>query len=217
MRRQTRCRGFTLIELLIVVAIIAILALIAVPNFLEAQARAKVSREKNDLRNLAVAIESYCVDNQSQYPPMTDRTGRYAYPSSVRFTWITTPVAYITSVQRDPFVTDLAESDKTLGNLEQKWVMDTYGYARPDTTCNGTYYEDWFVFGHAWRCHGAGPAGVNEWDQSGPNPGLPWSLDFPNYLYDPTNGTVSFGFVVRVGPCCPTKSRGHDDICRLTQ
>lgn len=36
-------RGFTLIELLIVVAIIAILAAI-VPNFLEAQVRAKVSR-----------------------------------------------------------------------------------------------------------------------------------------------------------------------------
>jgi len=54
--------GFTLIELLIVVAIIAILALIAVPNFLEAQARAKVSRAKTDIRTIYVAYQAYIVD-----------------------------------------------------------------------------------------------------------------------------------------------------------
>lgn len=60
-------KGFTLIELLIVVAIIAILAAIAVPNFLEAQVRAKVSRVKNDQRSMATGIETYYVDNNT-YP-----------------------------------------------------------------------------------------------------------------------------------------------------
>lgn len=38
--------GFTLIELLIVIAIILILIAIALPNFLEAQIRAKVTKAK---------------------------------------------------------------------------------------------------------------------------------------------------------------------------
>ncbi len=66
--------AFTLIELLIVVAIIAILAAIAVPNFLEAQTRAKVSRAKSDMRTLATALESYYVDNNNYVPssPVSD-------------------------------------------------------------------------------------------------------------------------------------------------
>jgi len=63
-------KGFTLIELLIVVAIIAILALIAVPNFLEAQTRSKVSRCKADMRSLATGMESYVLD-WNQYPRET--------------------------------------------------------------------------------------------------------------------------------------------------
>ncbi|MCD6386035.1 prepilin-type N-terminal cleavage/methylation domain-containing protein, partial [Candidatus Sumerlaeota bacterium] len=60
--------GFTLIELLIVVAIIAILALIAVPNFLEAQTRSKVAQVKANMRTVATGLESYFVDN-NHYPP----------------------------------------------------------------------------------------------------------------------------------------------------
>ena len=59
--------AFTLIELLIVVAIIAILAAIAVPNFLEAQTRSKVSRAMADQRSVVTALESYRVDF-NKYP-----------------------------------------------------------------------------------------------------------------------------------------------------
>ncbi|MDQ7842952.1 MAG: prepilin-type N-terminal cleavage/methylation domain-containing protein [Armatimonadota bacterium] len=66
-RRLRNERGFTLIELLIVVAIIAILAAILIPNFLRARAQSQVSASKGNMKNIATALESYFVDNGS-YP-----------------------------------------------------------------------------------------------------------------------------------------------------
>src|SRR2546428_2338705 len=71
LRRLHNERGFTLIELLIVVAIIAILAAILIPNFLRARAQAQVAATKGNLKNVATALESYFVDSASYPAPET--------------------------------------------------------------------------------------------------------------------------------------------------
>ncbi|MCA9426492.1 MAG: prepilin-type N-terminal cleavage/methylation domain-containing protein, partial [Candidatus Omnitrophica bacterium] len=90
--RTKSSRGFTLIELLIVIAIILILIAIALPNFLEAQIRAKVARAKADLRSYSTAMESYFLDFKM-----------YPHDSSQGNLELTTPIAYITNVPMDPF------------------------------------------------------------------------------------------------------------------
>lgn len=96
---SARCLAFTLIELLIVVAIIAILAAIAVPNFLEAQTRAKVSRVLSDLRTYDTAVETYRIDH-NKTPP----TYRLAGQTRTWMThYLTTPISYINTALPDPF------------------------------------------------------------------------------------------------------------------
>ena len=196
-------RAFTLIELLIVVAIIAILAAIAVPNFLEAQTRSKVSRVKSDMRALATALEAYCLDH-NDYPDTINGGDTYVQfmsPSGC----LTTPIAYIASADvRDPFTPE--HSNYTRG-LDWKatfwyasyqgvwagiqslwpgrrgWVMASYG---PDR------YQDnlaWYPF---WKNHP---------DHSASRFAHP-PRNYPHYidmLYDPTKGTRSWGDVGRAG------------------
>lgn len=64
-------KGFTLIELLIVVAIIAILAAIAIPNFLNARSKATLANVKADMKNISTALETYQAEF-SQYPANLD-------------------------------------------------------------------------------------------------------------------------------------------------
>jgi type IV pilus assembly protein PilA len=65
MIRDKRTSGFTLIELLIVVVIIGILAAIAIPKFANTKGKAYAAAMRSDLRNLAVAQESYLYDHST--------------------------------------------------------------------------------------------------------------------------------------------------------
>ncbi len=61
-------KGFTLIELMIVIAIIAILAAILIPNFIRARAEAQYSACVSNEKNVATALQMYSTDWNGVYP-----------------------------------------------------------------------------------------------------------------------------------------------------
>lgn len=222
-------KAFTLIELLIVVAIIAILAAIAVPNFLEAQTRSKVSRAQADMRSLAVGIEAFAVDNNK--PPSivapTSATGcagpdfncgpgllngpSVFYPDtagvSSRFIAITTPIAYISSVFRDPFINPAVRFSISCNGTAPFPEYDTYDFVdsytiHPDgpyplfSTGANAERAGGLSSGASWHIVSPGPDGENCF--GGGHVGQVAFHD-GGVDYDPTNGTLSRGDIVRIG------------------
>ncbi len=69
-------KGFTLVEIMIVVAIIALLAAIAIPNLLRAKISANDALAKSTLRSLSTASETYATASSGNYPAdMVSLTG----------------------------------------------------------------------------------------------------------------------------------------------
>jgi prepilin-type N-terminal cleavage/methylation domain-containing protein len=173
--------GFTLIELLIVVAIIAILAAIAIPNFLAAQVRAKVSRAKSEMQSLGTSLEAYFTDN-NQYPMWYWGTGTNI-PVSKRLNVLTTPISYISKIPKpDPFATQ-RELIPAPGQPPQE-TYDTYDYCDEQTHHNRGFSWTPGLYQRVWRLCSCGP-----------NLRTEYAYEF----YDPTNGTVSNGDILRFG------------------
>lgn len=199
--------GFTLIELLIVVAIIAILAAIAVPNFLEAQVRAKVSRSKTDMRTIAVAEEAYRVDwntythrNSATDTPFASGGGEWG-----GFRQLTTPVAYMTSIPMSPFGTS------RVWQAQQQWRPNTYRFGCGNSLTRETagsplnsnpngFPSDCFIV------ENDGPDNTEDSTGNFTTGSYPWKnidrndpVPVLDRIYDPTNGTVSRGEIYRTG------------------
>jgi len=193
--RKSVCepRGFTLIELLVVVAILAILATVALNNYLESQVRAKVAACKNDMRVLATSLEAYATD-WHRYPSSHGVGAHYnptqlVTPISVRLIPLTTPIAYISSIPKDPFPTRDAWGMWTN-------VYDTFDYLdagaipnRGSGLTSGAFYRLASPGPDLYQAYGGRTASV-----------LDYECNEKGVDYDPTNGTRSTGDIVRVGP-----------------
>jgi type II secretion system protein G len=204
-----KSRAFTLIELLIVVAIIAILAAIAVPNFLEAQTRAKVSRAKADMRSVSTAVETYHIDNNS-YPYQNPQSRVLRVAAIKALEVITTPIAYMTNVSfNDPFRGKGAYGGATMNNYSDYDPTEVlqptlYWYMARNATNKGDSWDHkndprpvWYIL----ESHG--PAGKGTATRTGLNSikgdSAAEQTKALMLIYDATNGTVSRGNIWRVG------------------
>lgn len=71
-RMKKQDAGFTLVELMIVMAIIGVLAMVAVPSYIQAIKHAREAVLMEDLRTMRSAIDSYTMDKQKAPQSLDD-------------------------------------------------------------------------------------------------------------------------------------------------
>ena len=197
--------AFTLIELLIVVAIISILSSIAVPNFLEAQTRAKVSRVKADMASMSTALEIYALDRNT-YPYRRNpnwQSGFYAPLLATKMDdlkVITTPISYMVKVPTDIF-------DSTVPPPLN--VIDYFDPEQTNVLAEKIQHKINLDV-KLWTLLSVGPdgfIGVSETGNPGAYPPQPPMIIFSiGKEYDPERGTISFGNIY--------KMQGSEDFMR---
>ncbi|MBN2327248.1 MAG: prepilin-type N-terminal cleavage/methylation domain-containing protein [Candidatus Omnitrophica bacterium] len=204
-------KGFTLIELLIVVAIIGILAAIAVPNFLNAQIRAKVSRCFADMKSLSTSIQMLQADKGVLLVDWWDDDEEWGHQrlrevfnmvgagdfesrsTNMILAPLTTPISYMSSIPVDPFLPS-----------EEKWHT-SYRYGDNDPAGSGHDHGFGALFGENVKFTGMRELKTNDFILIGIGPDGELGLgagygDVNRALpYDGSNGLVSAGDITLRG------------------
>lgn len=211
--------GFTLIELLIVIAIILILISIALPNFLEAQLRAKVTNAESEMRSIKTALMSYGTDRPF-YPADIMEQGltipgpQHAWTRSIQgWKQITTPVKYMKYVPQDRFLYDsywtpTKQAEVYYRYIAMGWRCGCAGVSIKKGKCivpaevRGkvsftTPYDPYATFAGSFTILSDGPDRTWNFGE--------WAVH-KDYrasralFYSPTNGTASAGDLIVWGP-----------------
>ena len=130
-----RPRGFTLIEVMITVAVIAILAAVALPNYIEYVTRSKLVEAKTNLSDMRTRLEQYFLDNRTYpttcaaYAPGAAPANTIYLPASVKNFAITCALAANTYTVTATglgftFTVDQTNARKTTG-VPAGWTTST--------------------------------------------------------------------------------------------
>ncbi len=204
-------KGFTLIELLIVVAIIGILAAIAVPNFLNAQIRAKIARGYADMRSIATGIEQLRLDRGVLPVDWWDDDDEFGHKrleevfgmigagpdfeargKDAVLAPLTSPIAYLSSIPADPF-----QDGPEFGNPHYYYVDNDPEASREDHDFPVFKKDTAHLYGNEYLREG-------EWALGGIGPDKAWYSDpsgrdvrqFRGLHYHTSNGLTSRGDVI---------------------
>ena len=97
-----RARGFTLIEIMVVVIIIGLLASVVVLNILPNVDKAKVSKAKQDIQSMELALSEFYLDN-SKYPTSEQGLAALAQQPTDPSIKHWKPGGYLERVSKDPW------------------------------------------------------------------------------------------------------------------
>lgn len=207
-------QSFTLIELLIVVSVISILATLVFTNTQLAMIRSKIAASQVVISGCVQAIEAYRVDLNG-IPP--SRYYCLAFGEEVAKKYfelpyeLTSPVAYLHQRPLDPFYTFPGASEEDRGQTI-KYRHPGFGYFNNMPNEEGIWVStnfpgdngDYIYYNNASETHPAdqSPVEYGFWSV-GPVPkteiGLHMLEPVPNHTwYEPTNGTISSGIIVRL-------------------